>query len=108
MAGGARLPERHSGLGFPVTQATRRVPTTRALRLEVLHFPQGVALVTTLTGKATGAQFFLRFIVSDTRPILAEEISENPCCSGNREGLGDLAPIRMTAGIRKNQRYPHD
>ena len=42
------------------------------------------------------------------KPILAEEISENPCCSGNREGLGGFAPIRMTAGIRKKQRYPHE
>jgi hypothetical protein len=40
--------------------------------------------------------------------ILAEEISENPCCSGNREGLGVFAPIRMIVGIRKNQRYPHE
>jgi hypothetical protein len=32
------------------------------------------------------------------KPILAEEISENPCCSGNREGLGDFAPIRMIGG----------
>src|SRR5579859_2011193 len=39
---------------------------------------------------------------------LAEEISENPCCSGNREGLGGFAPIRMTAGIRKKQRHPHE
>jgi len=41
-------------------------------------------------------------------PTLAEEISENPCCSGNREGLGDFAPIRMTVGIRKKQRHPHE
>jgi hypothetical protein len=31
-------------------------------------------------------------------PMLAEEISENPCSSGNREGLDGFAPIRMTAG----------
>jgi hypothetical protein len=42
------------------------------------------------------------------RPILAEEISENPCRSGNREGLGEFAPIRMTAGIREKQRYPQE
>jgi hypothetical protein len=41
------------------------------------------------------------------KPILAEEISENPYCSGNLEGLGVFTPIRMTVGIRKNQRYPH-
>ncbi len=40
--------------------------------------------------------------------LLAEEIGENPCCSGNREGLDGFAPIRMTAGIRKKQRYPHE
>src|SRR5580692_11873386 len=39
--------------------------------------------------------------------ILAEEINDNPCCSGNREGLDGLAPIRMVAGIGKQQRYPH-
>jgi hypothetical protein len=42
------------------------------------------------------------------KPILAEEISENPYCSGNLEGLGVFAPIRMIVGIRKNQRYPHE
>ena len=42
------------------------------------------------------------------KPILAEEISENPRCSGNREGLGGFAPIRMIVGIRENQRYPHE
>jgi len=42
------------------------------------------------------------------KPILAEEISENPCCSSNREGLGVFAPIRMTVEIRKKQRYPHE
>ena len=42
------------------------------------------------------------------KPILAEEISENPRCSGNREGLGGFAPIRMIVGIRKKQRYPHE
>ena len=42
------------------------------------------------------------------KPILAEEISENPCGSGNRESLGDFAPIRMTAGSRNKQRYPHE
>src|SRR5271157_1049164 len=42
------------------------------------------------------------------KPILAEEISENPCCSGNREGLGVFAPIRMIVGIREKQRYPHE
>jgi hypothetical protein len=42
------------------------------------------------------------------KPILAEEIGENPRCSGNREGLGGFAPIRMIVGIRKNQRYPHE
>src|ERR1700722_4023930 len=42
------------------------------------------------------------------KPILAEEISENPCCSGNREGLGGFAPIRMTVWIGKKQRYPHE
>ena len=41
------------------------------------------------------------------KPILAEEISKNPCCPGNREGLGDFAPVRMTVGIGKKQRYPH-
>jgi hypothetical protein len=41
------------------------------------------------------------------KPILAEEIGEYPCCSGNREGLDGFAPIRMTAGSRKQQRYPH-
>jgi hypothetical protein len=40
--------------------------------------------------------------------LLAEEISENPCCPGNREGLGSFAPIRMAVGIRKKQRYPHE
>jgi hypothetical protein len=43
-----------------------------------------------------------------TEPILAEEISENPYCSGNLEGLGVFAPIRMIVGIRKDQRYPHE
>src|SRR5690349_10633589 len=38
----------------------------------------------------------------------AGEVSENPCCPGNLEGLGAFAPIRMIAGIRKKQRYPHD
>ena len=42
------------------------------------------------------------------KPMLAEKISENPRCSGNREGLGGFAPIRMIVGIRKNQRYPHE
>ena len=42
------------------------------------------------------------------KPMLAEKISENPRCSGNREGLGGFAPIRMIAGIRKKQWYPHD
>ena len=42
------------------------------------------------------------------KPIFAEEISKNPCCSGNREGLGVFAPIRMTVGIGKNQRNPHE
>src|SRR5580658_1766587 len=42
------------------------------------------------------------------RPMLAEEISENPCCSGNRESLGVFAPVRMTVGVRNNQRYPHE
>ena len=42
------------------------------------------------------------------KPILAEEISKNPCCSGNREGLSGFAPIRMIVGIRKKQRYPHE
>src|SRR5947207_6496812 len=39
---------------------------------------------------------------------LLAEISENPCCSGNRESLDVFAPIRMTVGIRKNQRNPHE
>src|SRR5208282_2763496 len=42
------------------------------------------------------------------QPMLAEEIGENPCCSGNREGLDGFAPIRMTAGIGKKQRNPHE
>jgi hypothetical protein len=42
------------------------------------------------------------------KPILAEKISENPYCSGNLEGLGVFGPIRMIAGIQKNQRYPHE
>jgi hypothetical protein len=42
------------------------------------------------------------------KPLLAEEIRENPCCSGNRESFDGFAPIRMTAGIRKKQRYPHE
>jgi hypothetical protein len=42
------------------------------------------------------------------KPILAEEISENPRCSGNREGLGGFAPILMIVEIRKKQRYPHE
>jgi hypothetical protein len=41
-------------------------------------------------------------------PILAEEISENPCCSGNREGLDGFAPSGMTVGVRDKQRYPHE
>ena len=40
--------------------------------------------------------------------ILAEEISKNPCCSGNRECLGGLAPIRMIVGIRKKQWHPNE
>ena len=47
-------------------------------------------------------------LVMVIKPILAEEISENPYCSGNLEGLGVFAPIRMIVGIRKNQRYPHE
>ena len=35
------------------------------------------------------------------KAILAEEIGENPCCSGNRKGFGDFAPIRMIAGIHE-------
>ena len=46
--------------------------------------------------------------VRSPKPILAEEISENPCCSGNREGLDGFAPSGMTVGIRDNQRYPHE
>jgi hypothetical protein len=42
------------------------------------------------------------------KPILAEEISENPRCSGNREGLGGFAPIRRIVGTRKKQWYPHE
>ena len=42
------------------------------------------------------------------KPELAEEIRENPCCSGNREGLCGFAPIRMIVGIRNKQRYPHE
>jgi hypothetical protein len=38
----------------------------------------------------------------------AEEVSENPCCPGNREGLGGFVPICMIVRIRKNQRYPHE
>ena len=45
---------------------------------------------------------------SSALALLAEEISENPCCSGNRESLDVFAPIRMTVGIRKNQRNPHE
>jgi hypothetical protein len=42
------------------------------------------------------------------RARLAEEIGENPDCAGNREGFGDFAPIRVTAGIGEKQRYPHE
>lgn len=42
------------------------------------------------------------------KSILAEEIRENPYCSANRESLGVFAPIRLTVGLRKNQRYPHE
>ncbi len=41
-------------------------------------------------------------------PIVAEEIRENPCGSGDREGFGEFAPIRMTVRTRKNQRHPHE
>ena len=41
-------------------------------------------------------------------PILAEEISENPCRSANLESFGVFAPIRMIVGSRKKQRYPHE
>jgi hypothetical protein len=33
------------------------------------------------------------------KPILAQEISENPRCSGDREGLDVFEPIRMIVGI---------
>ena len=49
-----------------------------------------------------------RMALLAARPNLGEEISENPCCPGNREGLDGFAPIRMTVGSRKEQRYPHD
>jgi hypothetical protein len=42
------------------------------------------------------------------KPVLAMEIGENPCCSGNSEGLGVFAPIRIIVGIRNKQRYPHE
>ena len=42
------------------------------------------------------------------RVLLGEEISNNPYCSSNREGLGVFTPIRMIVAIRKNQRYPHE
>ena len=41
------------------------------------------------------------------RPMLAKEISENPRCSGNREGFGGFTPIRTIVEIGKNQRHPH-
>jgi hypothetical protein len=41
-------------------------------------------------------------------PMLAEEVSENPCRSGNGEGLGGFVPIRVIVGIRKKQWYPHE
>src|SRR5690349_6181154 len=40
--------------------------------------------------------------------MVGEEIGENPGYSGNCEGLGGFAPIRMIAGIGKKQRYPHE
>jgi len=42
------------------------------------------------------------------KPIPAEEIGEDPCCSGNREGLGEFTPMHMIAGIGKEQRNPDD
>jgi hypothetical protein len=35
------------------------------------------------------------------KPILAEEIGENPACAGNRESLGVFGPIRMIVRIGK-------
>jgi hypothetical protein len=58
--------------------------------------------------KKTGAARFTSSRATIIKPILAEEIRENPYCSGNLEGLGVFAPIRMIVGIRKNQRYPHE
>ncbi len=40
--------------------------------------------------------------------MLAQEISENPGGSGDREGLDEFRPISMTVGIRKKQRYPYE
>jgi hypothetical protein len=57
--------------------------------------------------KETGAARLTSSRATIIKPILAEEIRENPYCSGNLEGLGVFAPIRMIVGIRKNQRYPH-
>lgn len=40
--------------------------------------------------------------------MFGEEIGENPRCSGNSEGLGRFAPIRMTVWVRNEQWYPHE
>ena len=48
---------------------------------------------------ASGDSHLMSSLAMVIKPILAEEISENPCCSGNREGLDGFAPIRMTVGI---------
>jgi hypothetical protein len=41
-------------------------------------------------------------------PMLAEEISQNPSCSRDREGLGGFAPVRMIVGMHNKQRDPHN
>jgi len=40
--------------------------------------------------------------------LLGEEIGENPRYSGNREGLGGFAAIRVIVGIRKKQGQPYE
>lgn len=39
-------------------------------------------------------------------PRLGEEISEDPCYTGNREGFGGFAPIGMAVGTFKKKWYP--
>src|SRR5208283_766320 len=45
---------------------------------------------------------------TNIRRIQAEEIGENPCGAGNREGFGGFTPIRMIAGIGKKQWHPDE